>query len=159
MVSLDLGHNICVASGIVLDRKKNGRRDLSAGFRTDKTIKNYQPIVPPKESEMSSSNNHSRLKLPDRMENKLKDFQRKVRIVKLAEGLLAAAFGLLVSYLLVFALDRVFDTPGWGADANSGCRIARCRRLAADDGPQMDLAQPPPGAGRTAVALPVPAIE
>jgi len=45
------------------------------------------------------------------MRNKLKKFQRKVWIIKLTEGLLAAVFGLLVSYLLVFVLDRFFDTP------------------------------------------------
>lgn len=32
-------------------------------------------------------------------------------VVKLAEGLLAALFGIAVSYLLVFALDRFFETP------------------------------------------------
>ncbi len=51
------------------------------------------------------------LEIPDRMQAKLKSFQRQVWFVKLAEGLLAASFGLLVSYLLVFALDRFIDTP------------------------------------------------
>ncbi|MEM7456654.1 MAG: hypothetical protein AAF456_20080 [Planctomycetota bacterium] len=64
------------------------------------------------------SNNHkSRVKLPDRMRTKLEDFQRRVWIIKLAEGLLAAAFGLLVSYLVVFGLDRVIDTPAWARAA------------------------------------------
>ncbi len=34
-------------------------------------------------------------------------------MVKLAEGLLAALFGIALSYLLVFALDRFFETSGW----------------------------------------------
>ena len=60
---------------------------------------------------MSFANKTSGIEIPDRMRIKLEKFQRKVWIIKLAEGLLAAAFGLLVSYLLVFVLDRFFDTP------------------------------------------------
>lgn len=51
--------------------------------------------------------------LPPILEAKLADFRRRVWIVKLTEGLLAAAFGLVLSYLLVFALDRVMETPVW----------------------------------------------
>ena len=60
---------------------------------------------------MSFANKKTGIEIPDRMRIKLKKFQRKVWIIKLAEGLLAAAFGLLVYYLLVFVLDRFFDTP------------------------------------------------
>ena len=52
-------------------------------------------------------------KLPSVLETKLADFRRRVWVVKLAEGLLAALFGIALSYLLVFALDRFFETPGW----------------------------------------------
>ena len=51
--------------------------------------------------------------LPAILEGKLADFRRRVWVVKLAEGLLAALFGIALSYLLVFALDRFFETPGW----------------------------------------------
>ncbi|MDB6079810.1 MAG: hypothetical protein JWO82_3557, partial [Akkermansiaceae bacterium] len=51
--------------------------------------------------------------LPPLLEAKLADFRRRVWIVKLAEGLLAALFGLALSYLLVFALDRFCETPAW----------------------------------------------
>ncbi|MDB6155530.1 MAG: hypothetical protein JWL90_3983 [Chthoniobacteraceae bacterium] len=51
--------------------------------------------------------------LPQVLETKLADFRRRVWVVKLAEGLLAALFGIALSYLLVFALDRFFETPGW----------------------------------------------
>jgi len=51
--------------------------------------------------------------LPLILETKLADFRRRVWIVKLTEGLLAAAFGLVLSYLIVFALDRVMETPVW----------------------------------------------
>jgi hypothetical protein len=52
-------------------------------------------------------------KLPPILEHKLADFRRRVWIVKLAEGLLAAIFGITLSYLLVFVLDRFFETPAW----------------------------------------------
>ncbi len=51
--------------------------------------------------------------LPAVLETKLADFRRRVWVVKLAEGILAAVFGLALSYLLVFALDRFFETPAW----------------------------------------------
>ena len=51
------------------------------------------------------------LELPEAMRAKLEQFRRRVWLVKIAEGLLAAVFGLAISYLLVFALDRVWDTP------------------------------------------------
>jgi hypothetical protein len=51
--------------------------------------------------------------LPPLLENKLADFRRKVWIVKITEALLAALFGIALSYFLVFVLDRFFETPGW----------------------------------------------
>ena len=51
--------------------------------------------------------------LPPILETKLADFRRRVWVVKLAEGVLAAVFALALSYLLVFALDRVMETPSW----------------------------------------------
>ncbi len=49
--------------------------------------------------------------MPPRMKAALTQYQRRVWIIKLAEGALAAIFGLVVSYLAVFGLDRLFDTP------------------------------------------------
>ncbi|RYD64783.1 MAG: hypothetical protein EOP84_32440, partial [Verrucomicrobiaceae bacterium] len=51
--------------------------------------------------------------LPPVLESKLADFRKRVWLVKLTEGVLAAFFGLALSYLLVFALDRVIETPVW----------------------------------------------
>lgn len=51
--------------------------------------------------------------LPPILESKLADFRKRVWVVKLTEGLLAAAFGIVLSYVLVFALDRVMETPAW----------------------------------------------
>jgi hypothetical protein len=49
--------------------------------------------------------------LPPRMRAALTQYQKRVWIIKLTEGALAALFGLVMSYLLVFVLDRLFDTP------------------------------------------------
>ena len=49
--------------------------------------------------------------LPPRMKAALKQYQKRVWAIKLAEGALAAIFGILISYIIVFCLDRVFDTP------------------------------------------------
>ena len=51
--------------------------------------------------------------LPPDLEAKLADFRQRVWIIKLAEGVLAALFGLALSYLAVFILDRFFETPAW----------------------------------------------
>jgi hypothetical protein len=51
--------------------------------------------------------------LPQVLETKLAEFRRRVWIVKLAEGVLAALFGIALSYLLVFVLDRFMETPPW----------------------------------------------
>ena len=60
---------------------------------------------------MQMQNPNHNLEIPSGMREKLEDFRRRVWIIKLAEGALAAAFGLLLSYLVVFALDRIWDTP------------------------------------------------
>ena len=49
--------------------------------------------------------------LPPRMKAALEQYQKRVWVIKLAEGALAAIFGVLISYIIVFCLDRVFDTP------------------------------------------------
>lgn len=58
---------------------------------------------------MSQTTRKTGLQIPDRMRSKLEQFQRRIWIVKLAEGVCAAVFGLLMSFLVVFALDRFFD--------------------------------------------------
>ena len=53
------------------------------------------------------------LPLPPVLSSKLSDFRRRVWLVKLTEGLLAALTGLAVSYLVVLVLDRFMETPSW----------------------------------------------
>ena len=52
-----------------------------------------------------------RVNLPPRMKAALEQYQKRVWTIKLTEGALAAIFGILISYIIVFCLDRVFDTP------------------------------------------------
>ena len=52
------------------------------------------------------------LQLPETTTAQLLQFQRRVRLIKLAEAVLGAVFGLVLSYVFVFVLDRFFDTPG-----------------------------------------------
>lgn len=51
--------------------------------------------------------------LPPAITRQLESFRRRVRWIKWLEGLLAAAFGLLLSWFGVFFLDRLMETPGW----------------------------------------------
>ena len=49
--------------------------------------------------------------LPESLKSQLTLFRGQLWKVKVAEALLAGVFGLLFSYLLVFGLDRIWDTP------------------------------------------------
>jgi hypothetical protein len=53
------------------------------------------------------------LPLPPRLREKLEHFRERLWSVKIAEGALAGVTGLSCSYLLVFSLDRLIDTPVW----------------------------------------------
>ena len=61
-------------------------------------------------SEPQARSQQGSINLPPRMKAALEQYQRRVRLVKLAEGALAAVFGAVISYLLVFGLDRLVDT-------------------------------------------------
>jgi hypothetical protein len=43
----------------------------------------------------------------------LHEFRRRVWTIKMVEAVSATVFGILTAYLLLFGLDRVWDTPGW----------------------------------------------
>lgn len=49
--------------------------------------------------------------IPESLRKQLGEFRRRLWRAKIAEAVLAGLFGLLFSYLLVFALDRVWQTP------------------------------------------------
>ena len=50
--------------------------------------------------------------IPESLRKQLDEFRRRLWRAKIAEAVLAGLFGLLFSFLLVFALDRVWQTPG-----------------------------------------------
>jgi len=53
------------------------------------------------------------LPLPPRLQRTLERFRERLWSIKIAEGALAGILGLVISYLLVFALDRFNETPAW----------------------------------------------
>ncbi len=55
----------------------------------------------------------SQVAIPEALRLQLNDFRRHLWRVKLLEAVAAGFIGLLVSFLLVYGLDRFFPTPGW----------------------------------------------
>ena len=64
---------------------------------------------------MSLAYTPERLRLPASLESQLHHFRRLVWTVKIVEAVAGACFGILVAYLVLFGLDRVWDTPGLAA--------------------------------------------
>ena len=62
---------------------------------------------------MGGSQSTTGLQLPSSLEKQLLDFRRRVWTVKSVEAACGATFGFTLSYLAVFALDRVMDTSAW----------------------------------------------
>ncbi|HTU24927.1 MAG TPA: hypothetical protein VMF30_05995 [Pirellulales bacterium] len=62
---------------------------------------------------MNGSRFHARLVLPSSLESQLHDFRRRVWTIKMIEALSGAIVGVAISYLTVFIVDRVTDTPAW----------------------------------------------
>src|SRR5436309_2366823 len=60
---------------------------------------------------MFLSNGQRRLELPESLREQMFAFRRRVWAIKLTEAACGAAFGVLVAYLVTFALDRFWDTP------------------------------------------------
>ena len=51
--------------------------------------------------------------MPESLRLQLADFRRHLWRVKILEAMAAGMIGLLISFLLVYGLDRVWQTPGW----------------------------------------------
>ncbi len=62
---------------------------------------------------MSLAPSHDRLQLPETLQAQLLEFRTRVWSIKMLEAVVAAAFVVIVSFLVMFGLDRVWDTPGW----------------------------------------------
>ena len=59
-----------------------------------------------------SSNQPHQAPIPEGLQKQLDQFKKRLWHIKIAEAILAGLFGLLLSFLLVFGLDRFFETPG-----------------------------------------------
>src|SRR5215472_12854622 len=78
---------------------------------------------------MSLAYPHERLQLPEGLKRQLLDFRRRVWLIKMAEAACAAAFAVVAAYLLMFLLDRVFDTPPWLRAALFAAAFVGCLRI------------------------------
>ncbi len=75
---------------------------------------------------MSMPHASNRLELPVSLETQLYGYRRRVWTIKSIEAACGATFGVLVSYLTLFALDRVIDTPGWVRVATFCVAVGAC---------------------------------
>jgi hypothetical protein len=62
---------------------------------------------------MSDPNHPHQIAIPESLRRQLADFRRHLWRIKILEALAAGLIGLLVSFLLVYGLDRIWQTPGW----------------------------------------------
>src|SRR5438105_1733549 len=60
---------------------------------------------------MFLSSNPRQLQLPESLRTQMFAFRRRVWAIKLVEAGCGAAFGVLVAYLVLYIIDRVWDTP------------------------------------------------
>src|SRR4051794_5843366 len=76
---------------------------------------------------MSQAQWHNDLRIPSSLALKLGEFRRRVWAIKLVEAIAMATISVLVAFLTVFALDRLFDTPAWlRALVDIGAAIGCC---------------------------------
>src|SRR5205823_14264635 len=78
---------------------------------------------------MFLSNGQRRLELPESLREQMFAFRRRVWAVKLIEAGCGAAFGVLVAYLVTFALDRVWDTPAGVRSGIFAAALVACTLL------------------------------
>lgn len=62
---------------------------------------------------MSEFSTAARNTIPESLRKQLDDFRRQLWRRKVMEAVAAGFIGLLVSFLLIYGLDRIWQTPGW----------------------------------------------
>ncbi len=62
---------------------------------------------------MNPPSNKSDIEIPESLSHQLADFRRHLWRIKALEACAAGLIGLLLSFLLVFGLERLLPTPGW----------------------------------------------
>lgn len=77
---------------------------------------------------MSLVETRERLHLPDDLQNQLHDFRRQVWSIKMTEAVCGAVFSVVAAFLLMYAVDRLWDTPaavrtGLFAVVLAGCAL------------------------------------
>lgn len=64
-------------------------------------------------STMSDYSSAARNAIPESLRKQLEDFRKQLWRRKVIEAVAAGLIGLLVSFLLIYGLDRIWQTPGW----------------------------------------------
>ena len=90
---------------------------------------------------MSLAYTHERLQLPEGLQRQLHEFRRRVWTIKMVEAACAAVFAIVAAYLLMFLLDRAWDTPVWLRATLLVAAVVGLRE-GADSRPPMGLAEP-----------------
>ena len=69
--------------------------------------------MPLRDVSMPPPSQSSKVVIPESLRLQLADFRRLLWRVKILEAVAAGVIGLLVSFLLVYGMDRLWPTPGW----------------------------------------------
>jgi hypothetical protein len=72
---------------------------------------------------------YDRLQLPGSLRAQLHDYRRRVWAVKTIEAVCAAGCGVVMAYLVLFALDRVWETPVWVRLVLGAAALLACASL------------------------------
>ncbi len=78
---------------------------------------------------MSLAYTHERLQLPEGLQRQLHEFRRRVWTIKMVEAACGAVFAILAAYLLMFLLDRAWDTPIWVRATLLTAAVVGCARV------------------------------
>ena len=78
---------------------------------------------------MSLAYTHERLQLPEGLQRQLHEFRRRVWTIKMVEAACAAVFAIMAAYLLMFLMDRAWDTPVWLRATLLVAAVVGCARV------------------------------
>ena len=67
-----------------------------------------------------------RLELPGTLQEQLTEFRKRVWSIKMIEAGCGTLFGVLVAFLALFVLDRVWETPVWARCALFAAAAVSC---------------------------------
>jgi hypothetical protein len=67
-----------------------------------------------------------RLQLPETLQSQLHEFRKRVWSIKMIEAVSGTVFGVVVAFLALFALDRVWETPFWARAVLFAAAMVSC---------------------------------